>query len=383
MSAVMNTIGVAFAYAVLALFAQNAIFTRGLGVSRLIQLVGDERTSSWWFALLLCVTQTLVAPLAYFAGSQIVDLPYRAQLRPLLYLACVAVVCIFEHAILRAVKGPRSGLLIRILPIAAVNSGVLGTVLVERTQSFTLAQSIGFGLGSGLGYLLAVMLVTEADRRLRSEAIPEAFRGLPITLIYIGVLALLIVSSVSNPNLLLSFPYNGGGAINLYTVLFILCFGIGYGAYYATADMPIPMVADCSDYETYRSGKYIPGIMGTLFSLVDKLVSSLAQTLVALIFLWCAGLSELPTDATPYSTGIKVAVIIMFCVIPMLAWAATLWAMKGYSLTGAKMKEIQAVNRARKAAVNDGMTLEQAMDTIKTTEDAEKYQTTGGKTAAM
>lgn len=73
----------------------------------------------------------------------------------------------------------------------------------------------------------------------------------------------------------------------------------------------------------------------------------------------------------------------MFCVIPMLAWVATLWAMKGYSLTGAKMKEIQAVNRARKAAVNDGMTLEQAMDTIKTTEDAEKYQTTGGKTAAM
>ena len=186
MSAVMNTIGVAFAYAVLALFAQNAIFTRGLGVSRLIQLVGDERTSSWWFALLLCVTQTLVAPLAYFAGSQIVDLPYRAQLRPLLYLACVAVVCIFEHAILRAVKGPRSGLLIRILPIAAVNSGVLGTVLVERTQSFTLAQSIGFGLGSGL------MLVTEAGNRLRSKAIPEAFRGLPITLIYIGVLALAI-----------------------------------------------------------------------------------------------------------------------------------------------------------------------------------------------
>ena len=71
-------------------------------------------------------------------------------------------------------------------------SGVLGTVLVERTQSFTLEQSMGFGLGSGLGYLLAVMLVTEADRRLRSEAIPEAFRGLPITLVYVGVLALAI-----------------------------------------------------------------------------------------------------------------------------------------------------------------------------------------------
>ena len=82
--------------------------------------------------------------------------------------------------------------LLRIVPLAALNSGVLGTVLVERTQSFTLGQSLGFGLGSGLGYVLAVLLVTEARHRLRSKAIPKAFRGLPITLVYIGVLALAI-----------------------------------------------------------------------------------------------------------------------------------------------------------------------------------------------
>lgn len=192
MREVLNAIGIFFGYAVLAIFAQNAIFTRGLGVSRLVQLVGDDRTSSWWFALMLCVTQILVAPLAFYAGRIIVPLENRAQLRPLVYLTCIAVVCIFEHLVLRLVKGPRSGQLIRILPLAALNSCVLGTVLVERTQSFTLGQSLGFGLGSGLGYLLAVMLVTEAKNRLRSPAIPKAFRGLPITLVYIGVLALAI-----------------------------------------------------------------------------------------------------------------------------------------------------------------------------------------------
>ena len=192
MSDVLHLVGVFFNYAVLAIFAQNAVFTRSLGVSRLVQLVGDERTSSWWFALMLCITQVLVAPLAYFAGSFIAPLPNRAQLRPVMYLTCIAAVCLFELLVLKLAKGPRSGQLIRILPIAAVNSGVLGTVLVERTQSFTLEQSLGFGLGSGLGYLLAVMLVTEAQNRLRSRAIPEAFRGLPITLIYIGVLALAI-----------------------------------------------------------------------------------------------------------------------------------------------------------------------------------------------
>lgn len=192
MSDVLHLVGIFFSYAVLAIFAQNAVFTRSLGVSRLVQLVGDERTSSWWFALMLCITQVLVAPLAYFAGSFIAPLSNRAQLRPVMYLTCIAAVCLFELLVLKLAKGPRSGQLIRILPVAAVNSGVLGTVLVERTQSFTLEQSLGFGLGSGLGYLLAVMLVTEAQNRLRSRAIPEAFRGLPVTLIYIGVLALAI-----------------------------------------------------------------------------------------------------------------------------------------------------------------------------------------------
>ena len=129
MSEVLRAVGIFCSYAVLAVFAQSAVFTRGLGVSRLV---------------------------------------------------------------LRAVKGPRSGQLLRILPTAAINSCVLGTVLVDRTQSFTLGQSLGFGLGSGLGYLLAVLLVTEARHRLRSRAIPSAFRGLPVTLVYIGVLALAI-----------------------------------------------------------------------------------------------------------------------------------------------------------------------------------------------
>ena len=176
---------------------------------------------------------------------------------------------------------------------------------------------------------------------------------------YVGVFVLLALWGRSDA-FHLSLLGENGLAINLYTVLFILFFGIGYGAYYATADMPIPMVADCSDYETYRSGKYIPGIMGTLFSLVDKLVSSLSATVVGIAVTFI-GLNTLPTQYDPYTPGMNVVVIVLFCAIPMLAWAATLVAMKGYSLTGEKMKEIQAVNACRRDAVAGGMTLEDAM----------------------
>lgn len=194
MKEVVSSSAVFFSYALLAIFAQNAVFTRALGVSRMVQLVGDDRTSSALFGMMLCITQVLVAPAAFFAGRWfIAPLDNRAQLRPLVYIASIAVVCLAEHLVLWLLRGlPRRSQLLRIVPLAALNSGVLGTVLVERTQTFTLGQSLGFGLGSGLGYVLAVLLVTEARHRLRSKAIPKAFRGLPITLVYIGVLALAI-----------------------------------------------------------------------------------------------------------------------------------------------------------------------------------------------
>lgn len=180
---------------------------------------------------------------------------------------------------------------------------------------------------------------------------------------YIGVLAILLLWRQGDPSWNLQFITDGKLTINLYTILFLLFFGIGYGAYYSTADMPIPMVADCADYETYRSGKFIPGIMGTLFSLVDKLVSSLASTVV-FIAVSFIGYQGLPTKTTPYIENMNWVVIALFCVVPMLAWALTLISMKNYELDGKRVKTIQAVNAARKEAIANGMSTEQALATI-------------------
>ena len=213
-----------------------------------------------------------------------------------------------------------------------------------------------------LGYLFSVpffLLSVRTSQKKGQKASLTKYVGVALAC-YVGVLVLLLLWGHGDA-FRLSLLGENGLFINLYTVLFILFFGIGYGAYYATADMPIPMVADCSDYETYRSGKYIPGIMGTLFSLVDKLVSSLAATVVGIAVTFI-GLNNLPTQYDPYTPGMNVVVIVLFCAIPMVAWAATLIAMKGYALTGEKMKEIQAVNACRRDAVANGMTLEAAME---------------------
>jgi len=221
-----------------------------------------------------------------------------------------------------------------------------------------------------LGYVFSVPFFILTVRTSQKEGQKASLmKYVSVALIcYVVVFALLVLWKQGDPAWNLVLFSNGKFSINLYTVLFIIFFGVGYGAYYSTADMPIPMVADCSDYETYRSGKYIPGIMGTLFSLVDKLVSSLSATIVG-IAVSVIGLQNLPTAETPYAPGMNWVVIVLFCVIPMIAWAATLLAMKGYELTGAKMKEIQAVNAARKEGIAKGMTLQEAMKKWKTAED--------------
>ena len=217
-----------------------------------------------------------------------------------------------------------------------------------------------------LGYVCSVPFFLLTVRTSQKEGQKASLmKYVSVALIcYIGVLALLLLWKQGNPTWNLSLYNENGISINLYTILFIVFFGIGYGAYYSTADMPIPMVADCSDYETYRSGKYIPGIMGTLFSLVDKLVSSLSATVVGFA-VSVIGLENLPVAETPYSAGMNWVVIVLFCVIPMVAWAVTLLVMKGYELTGPRMKEIQEVNAKRKEAIADGMSMEEAMEKFK------------------
>ena len=206
-----------------------------------------------------------------------------------------------------------------------------------------------------LGYVFAVpffLLSVNTSQKLGQKA--SLTRYVTVALVcYVGVLALLLVSNVNNSATMLAFPFNGGGSINLYAIAFILFFGVGYGAYYATADMPIPMVADCSDYETYRSGKYIPGIMGTLFSLVDKLISSLASTIVALSVAMIGYTEGMPQATDELTSGVFWVGTFLWLGVPIIGYVCTLVAMRWYKLDKKTMDEVQRKNAELRAAQKD------------------------------
>ena len=190
---VLKALSVFFAYAVMAVFAQNAVFTRALGVSRLVKLVDDTTVDSLTFGALLCAVQLISAPLGYFVNLWLAQYPYRMYIRPLVMVLCSTVAFFIVLLVVVAffrLHGARE--IVAVLPMATFNTCILGTLFISTIQSFSLVQTMGFALGSGVGYVLAVQVVTEGQRKLQSDAVPATFRGLPITLLYIGILALAI-----------------------------------------------------------------------------------------------------------------------------------------------------------------------------------------------
>ena len=192
MMTVMQNLGTFAQYVLIAAFVQNAVFTRGFGVSRLVKLVGDSAVDSMIFCALLTLVQVISAPMAYYANRLLASPQYwyRSYLWPLVCIICALLAFFIVLAFITLVRPRNYKEIIAVLPMATLNTAVLGPMLISAVQSYNFAQTIGFALGSGVGYTLAVLIVTEGQHKLNSRKIPGTFRGLPINFLYIGILVL-------------------------------------------------------------------------------------------------------------------------------------------------------------------------------------------------
>jgi len=76
------------------------------------------------------------------------------------------------------------------LPLITVNCAILGGTLFMVERDYTFVQSTVFGLGSGIGWALAIIGLAGIRERLKYSNIPKGLRGLGITFITVGLMAL-------------------------------------------------------------------------------------------------------------------------------------------------------------------------------------------------
>ena len=132
--------------------------------------------------------------------------------------------------------------------------------------------------------------------------------------------------------------FTGWSAVGLIFILLIIAWR---GVQALSSSIVITMTADCADYEVYRTGKYVPGLMGTLFSFVDKLVSSFAPMVAGVMFSMCGYTDHNPVMGDPVTPGLRGGVVFCAYGMIMIGLVCNLIAMKFYPLTKEKMEEIQ------------------------------------------
>jgi Na+-transporting NADH:ubiquinone oxidoreductase subunit E len=76
------------------------------------------------------------------------------------------------------------------LPLITVNCAILGVCLFMLIREYTFAQSFFYGLGSGIGWMLAILAMAGIRQNMKRAKVPKGLEGAGITLIIAGIMAL-------------------------------------------------------------------------------------------------------------------------------------------------------------------------------------------------
>lgn len=224
--------------------------------------------------------------------------------------------------------------------IIAASADKLSTTVKQSTTTIIMLYGIVLGnyaLSGSLGLImtpLSIVLTFVGINYARKLGQKKAYITATTFSILLGGLLLLFFVSADLRSISLT-------SINGTTVIFILLMVLQTGALSISSNIVIPMIADCSDYQTYKTGQFVPGMMGTIFSFVDKLISSFGASIVGVMVALIGFKQQLPTADTPPSTPLFWMTMFFFIGMPVIGWLTALVAMKFYDLDGNKMVEIQ------------------------------------------
>lgn len=172
-----------------ALFVENIIFTRALGTSWMFYLIKHPKEIAKYTVLLMGVT-TISGVIGYPLRGLIYNSSMSHVLVPIMYIVVISLVYTVAYFVINKYFKEKFENLEINLGVATFNCASLGTLLVPSSARLDFISTVGYGIGMSLGFGLAVVILGYGLTRLEYCRIPKIFKGIPIALIYLGLLSL-------------------------------------------------------------------------------------------------------------------------------------------------------------------------------------------------
>ncbi|MDD2411827.1 MAG: NADH:ubiquinone reductase (Na(+)-transporting) subunit E [Bacteroidales bacterium] len=188
------------------IFIDNMIFAYFLGMCSYLAVSKTVKTSMG-LGLAVVFVLTITVPINYlmeqyllkpgalvwlgedFAG---IDLSFLSFI---MFIAVIAsMVQLVEMIVERYTPALYSSLGI-FLPLIAVNCAILGgSLFMQEREYANIAEASVFGLGSGIGWLLAIVAIAAIREKIRYSNVPDALKGIGITFIITGLMSIAFMS---------------------------------------------------------------------------------------------------------------------------------------------------------------------------------------------
>ena len=179
----------AFVVCISAVFTQNILLTYFLGLCPFLGVSREVKTATGLgLAVVFVLTSTCMLNwLAY----RYVLVPLGLEFfRFILFIIIIAAFVQLVEMVLDRYSPFLYQKLGVFLPLITVNCAILGASLFMVIRDYSFIVTIGYGLGSGLGWLLAILAMAGIRQKLANDRIPEGLLGPGITLIIAGLMAL-------------------------------------------------------------------------------------------------------------------------------------------------------------------------------------------------
>ncbi len=188
------------------IFIDNMVFAYFLGMCSYLAVSRTVNTSVGLGAAVIFVLGITV-PINYLLENFVLGRGALSWLGPqfaavdlsfltfIMFIAIIAAMVQLVEMIIEKLSPTLYNTLGIFLPLIAVNCAILGGSLFMQERNFAnLAEATSFGLGSGVGFFLAIVGIAAIREKIRYSAVPAPLRGLGITFIITGLMGIAFMS---------------------------------------------------------------------------------------------------------------------------------------------------------------------------------------------
>ncbi len=167
----------------------NFVLIRFLGICPFLG-VSKQTETAFSMGLATTFVMTLTAAATWIINTFILEALNLPFLQYVSFIIVIASLVQFVEMFIKKTSPVLYKALGIYLPLITTNCAILGLALLIPLNGYNFIVSIVFGFGAGVGFTLAIVLMAGLRETLQFGDVPEALKGVPITLIIAGIMAM-------------------------------------------------------------------------------------------------------------------------------------------------------------------------------------------------